>query len=363
MPQMQRSVDSDGSRSLPIPWRGLLIGWGLFSIVELVDRWLSFGSLEAAALLTAVNYPPLVLMSVGLCRGYERLFPERGLTALRMAMLISMCVVAAFCVFTFSTVIRIEFGWSRPDARPLEAFVIPAGQHAIAFLAWSLLYFWIATEAHRQEEQQHLVHIQMEALRAEIHELQLQLDPHFLINALNGIAEETHDSPERAVAMIADLTTYLRHVLAGLRTPVVSVRSEIEGMHAYLRLQQARFGGRVSVHLSVDPATTDRSVANLLFQPLVENAFEHGDRSVRLNVSIRVSLDGEALRINIENTGHLASTTKARPGHGLGLQNIQRRLEVHYPGRHEFYLRQVEDGGDTCVEAVLRLEGEPCSVS
>lgn len=363
MPQMQRSVDSDRSLSLPIPWRGLLIGWGLYSIVEFIDRWLSFGSLEAAALLTAINYPPLVLMSVALCRGYERLCHERALMGLRMAMLIGMCVGAAFCVFTFSTVIRIEFGWNRPDASPLEAFVIPAGQHAIAFLAWSLLYFWIATETHRQEEQQHLVQVQMEALRAEIHELQLQLDPHFLINTLNGIAEETHDSPDRAIAMIADLTTYLRHVLAGLRTPVVSVRSEIEGLGAYLRLQQARFGNRVSVRLSVDPAAADRPLANLLFQPLIENAFEHGDRSVRLNVSIRVSLDGEALRIDVENTGQLSSTIKARPGHGLGLQNIRRRLEVHYPGRHEFHLRQMEDGGDTCVEAVLRLEGEPCSVS
>ena len=363
MPHKLRSSDAGFPDDRFIRWRVLWLGWGLLSIVDVVDRLLAFESVSAALLLTAFTYPAATLLSAGIGRIYDHSFADTQLTVLKITVTVGLCLVAGICIVTLLTMIRVAMGWSMLGGRPLEEFVIPTGRYAMAFLAWSLLYFWIATEAHRQKEQQHLAQAQMEALRAEIHELQLQLDPHFLINALNGIAEETHDNSDRAIAMIGDLTTYLRHVLAGLRTPVVSVRSEIEGLSAYLRLQQARFGDRVSVHLSVDPTATNRSVANLLFQPLIENAFEHGDRSVRLHVSIHVGLDGEALSIEIENTGRLASAVSARPGHGLGLQNIRRRLDVHYPGRHEFILRQVEDEGAPCVEAVLRLEGEPCSVS
>lgn len=163
MPQMQESVERHRPRFLPIPWRILLIGWGLYSIVGFVDRGLWFGSLRAAALLTVINYPLLMLTSVALCRSYERLFPERRVTAMRMATLIGMCFAAGFCLFTVSTAIRIESGWSQPDIHPLETFVVPAGQHATAILAWSLLYFWIETETHRRVEQQHLAQVQVAA--------------------------------------------------------------------------------------------------------------------------------------------------------------------------------------------------------
>lgn len=345
------------------PWRVLWVGWGLLAIIDVVDRLLTFESVAAALMLTAFTYPAATLLAAGLCRLFDHAFADTRLTLLKIVITVGLCVLAGACIVTLMTTIRVAMGWSMLGGRPVEEFVIPTGRYSMAFLAWSILYFWMATEADRQREQQCMAQIQMEALRAEIHELQLQLDPHFLINALNGVAEETHDNPERAVSMIRDLTTYLRHVLAGLRTPIVSVRSEIEGLSAYLRLQQARFGERVNVSLSVDPAAAENPVTNLLFQPLVENAFEHGDRSVRLDVSIQIQLDGEALRIEIENTGHLASAIKERPDHGLGLQNVRRRLNVHYPGRHHFILRQVEDEGDTRVVAVLRLEGEPCSVS
>ncbi|MBS7546451.1 sensor histidine kinase [Ancylobacter oerskovii] len=363
MPSASRSVKAALSDCRPIPWRVLWVGWGLLAVIDIVDRLLTFESVIAALVLTAGTYPAATLLAAGLGRIYDRIFVDTRLTLFKIAVTVGLCVVAGIAIVTTMTAIRVAMGWNMLGAYQLEEFVIPAGHYSMAFLAWSVLYFWMVTEAGRQREQQRAAQSQMEALHAEIHELQLQLDPHFLINALNGIAEETHDSPDRAVAMIVDLTTYLRHVLAGLRTPVMSVRSEIEGLGAYLRLQQARFADRVRVHLSVDPAAADWPVANLLFQPLVENAFEHGDRAVKLEVSIRVSLDGEGLRIEIENTGHLVSTVKARPGHGLGLENIRRRLDVHYPGRHQFVLRQMEDEGGARVSALLRLEGEPCSVS
>lgn len=347
-------------------WRCLVVGWGLLAIVDFVDRLLSFELLAAAVLLTGITYPMVVLISIGLGRAYERAFDDARLNVPKATIILGLCVAAALCVVTTITIIRIALGWSMLGARPLEEFVIPTGHYAIAFLAWSILYFWLVTEADRQREQQHKVQAQLAALRAEIHELQLQLDPHFLFNALNGLAEEIPDHPERALAMAHDLTVYMRHVLASLRTPVVTVRSETEGLSAYLRIQQARFGDRVTIDLLVDPAAAERPIANLLIQPLIENAFEHGDRSARLDVSIRVNGEDGALSIEIANTGWLAMKTKVRPDHGLGLQNVRRRLEVQYPGRHQFVLEQMGDDSDPSqggsVVAKLRLEGEPCSV-
>ncbi|MBS7585816.1 sensor histidine kinase [Ancylobacter defluvii] len=347
-------------------WRGQVIGWGLFALVDLVDRQLIYRNIIAALVLTAISYPLLLLLSVALRRIYDRICPDTRLTLAKVGIVLGFSGGAAAIAVGILATVRIAVGWTIPDWLPLQELVMPFSHYTLAFIAWSILYFWIGAELDRQRERQHAVEAQMDALRAEIRQLQLQLDPHFLFNALNGVAEEVPEHPEAALAMIRDLTQHLRHLLAGIRSPVVTVASEVEGLSAYLRIQQSRFGARVRSSLKVDPMAAERSIVNLLLQPLVENAFEHGDRAARLDVDIRIGVLGEALKIEIENTGHLVENPKRRPDHGLGLQNVRRRLDVHYPDRHSFAIQQAEnpDGrpDDAHVIATLLLEGEPCSV-
>src|SRR6201995_2243283 len=132
-----------------------------------------------------------------------------------------------------------------------------------------------------------------EALRAELQRLRLQLDPHFLFNALNGVAEEIPEHPTAALTMLRDLTVYLRHSLDGINQTVVTVEAELGGLSAYLRVQQARFGDRLRVSLQAQPAARERRIASSLLQPLVENAVKHGRRDNGLALSVDVRAAGD----------------------------------------------------------------------
>lgn len=358
-------AEAGGPRHSPF-WPAQIVGWGLFALVDLVNRQLTYRDFAEAAGVTLMTYPLLLLLSGGLRRAYRRRNTEAGLNAGAIGLVMALSPLAAALVVGAIAVVRQILGWTIPEWLPLEEVALPLAHYTLAFLAWGLLYFWIRAERERQRAQAQAMRAQMEAQRAEIRALQLQLDPHFLFNTLNGLAEEVPEHPDAALAMIRDLTQYLRHLLAGIRSPVVSVAAEAAGLSAYLRIQQARFGERVRAGFVLDPAAAARPISNLLLQPLVENAFEHGDRSTRLDVEIRVSADGDALEVEIENTGRLAPGA-AGAHHGIGLENVRRRLDLHYPGRHTFALRQAAGGEGTPerprVVAALRLEGEPCSGS
>jgi len=343
-------------------WSAQAVGWGLFAVVDLVNRQLTYRDFAAAVVLTLVAYPLLIALSGALRLVYERECPRGGLDRRTVGVVAVASPLAALLAIAVMAGLREMTGWRIQQWRPLEELVLPLAYYGLAFVAWSISYFWIRAERERVRARESELAAQMEALKAQIRELQVQLDPHFLFNALNGLAEEVPEHPEAALAMIRDLTAYLRHVLAGVRQPVVPMAAEAEALAAYLRIQEARFGSRVSTRLHLDPAAAGRPVANLLLQPLVENAFEHGDRRSRLVIDIRLAAAGAALEIEIANTGRLSAAT---PGHhGLGLANLRRRLDLHYPGRHTFALRQeAGGGGDERVVAVLRLEGEPCSAS
>jgi LytS/YehU family sensor histidine kinase len=199
-----------------------------------------------------------------------------------------------------------------------------------------------------------------DALRAELEELRLQLDPHFLFNALTGVAEEVPEHPAAAVDMLRNLTAYLRHSLDGINQMVVTVDFEVGGLHAYLGVQKARFGNRLKATIDVTPEATQRRIASFLLQPLVENAVKHGQRANGLEVHVDIRAEGETLHVLIENTGALGvpNDSRQRPS-GIGLENVRRRLALHYPHRHKFTL----GSGRNTVIATLLLEGEPCSGS
>lgn len=355
-------------RRRPTPfWTGQLVGWSLFAVVDLINRQVTYRDFSQALVLTLAAFGLLLVLSALMRRVYEPLATRGQLDGGTIATVLATSCLAALALVGALTYLRSHLGWSVPQWRPLEQLALPFVYYSLVLLAWGILYFWVRAERERQKARDRAAAAQMETLRAEIRELRLQLDPHFLFNALNGLAEEVPEHPDVALAMVHDLTEYLRHLLAGIRSPVVTMASEADGLAAYLRIQEARFGDRVRARIALDPAAAERPIANLLLQPLVENAFEHGDRSVRLDVDIRVVAEGDGLRIEVANTGSLAAGPQPGGHNGIGLQNVRRRLDVHYPDRHTFALRQAPGGagaGDRpSVIVELRLEGEPCSAS
>lgn len=357
----------DSWRRLTLFTRAQIIGWSLFALVDLVNRQLAYQDFPVALILTAVVYPVMIALSVGMRRIYDRFLHGTGLGLSDVLTMVLLSCAAAAIVVAAIAAMRQVFGWSIPHWRPIEEIALPFIHYAVVLVGWSILFFWIRADRLRLMEHEAASAAQSEALRAEIQQLRLQINPHFLFNALNGIAEEVPEHPRTALEMLRDLTDYLRHVLAGIRTPVVPVEAEVAALAAYLRIQQARFGPRLRTKVEMDPAAAGRRIANSLLQPLAENAVEHGDRAEALELTLRIGVAGDGLRIDIANTGRLEPAHRKRSSHGIGLENLRRRLDVHYPRRHSFSLRQIEGGpepgGQAQVIATLLLEGEPCSAS
>ncbi|OWR30707.1 hypothetical protein CDO73_08910 [Saccharibacillus sp. O23] len=180
------------------------------------------------------------------------------------------------------------------------------------------------------------------ARAAEISFLRSQINPHFLYNALNAIAELCIDAPDQAEQLILQLSSYLRRSVHFKHLDsLTSLHNELELIHAYVAIEQARFGSRLEVAIQVDDdVERGMSIPPLTLQPLIENAIRHGlmsrIRGGRVTLSIR-NLNEKETRFTIEDNGCgmteqrieevFDSTDGAR---GVGLWNISSRLKLLY---------------------------------
>jgi two-component system LytT family sensor kinase len=356
--RIERATDAIGARWGRIPrfWQTQIVGWGLFTLVDLIDRGITYRSLGISMVLTLLVAPCCVLLSTAMRAAYARQSPTNELAPKTLVLIALLSLGSATTAVSILFTVRHLAGFTEVAWSTAQEVVLPLIHYSIAFTGWSLCYFWIRAEIAERAEHGHAVKAEAEALRAELEELRLQLDPHFLFNALNGVAEEIPEHPKAALAMLRDLTAYLRHSLAGIHQPVVAASVEADALAAYLRVQQARFGPRLRTRIEVEPAAAGRQIASFLLQPLVENAVKHGIRGNVIEIAIEIRYSLGALWIEIANTGTLASTRPPRNRSPIGLENVRRRLALHYPDRHQFTLAERDD----LVVASLMLQGEPC---
>jgi two-component system LytT family sensor kinase len=195
----------------------------------------------------------------------------------------------------------------------------------IALKVWNALRIEL-----KLEEQKRLL------LEARLDALQRQINPHFLFNTLNSIAALVRSKPEMAREMTVKLANILRALLKDHDT-YVPLRDELKFTDDYLDIEVVRFGAeKLRVEKQIDPQTLDILVPSILLQPLIENSIKHG-LEPRINggtVTLRSRLDGERVLIEVADDGvgmgNRPPTALRRTGAGIGMKNVQERLEVLY---------------------------------
>ncbi|MDQ6437576.1 histidine kinase [Mesorhizobium sp. LHD-90] len=337
-------------------WVAHTVAWLFIAVFGLTSRLAAFDSVGLALALT------LVLDPVGFALtalAHATLLRRSGFRPMAMAPL-----VLAYSVVGGLLQMQLA-GWVKsnlvviPAPAMAEDPSIPAIYYTTVFLAWSLAYFWVRAEIAARTERAQRSEAEAAAMRAELQHLRLQLDPHFLFNALNTLSAEIQERPQAALEMTRRIAAYLRYSLDKQNRQVCPLADEIEAVRAYVRIQELRFEDRLRCRIEVDPAARSVAVPHLVVQGLVENAIKHGLRSPAETLLVGVSVrrtDGDTTVIEVTNPGRLSAQAGAGPA--VGLANTRRRLELHYPQRHELSLTQ--DGER--VVARLALRGSACFV-
>ena len=204
--------------------------------------------------------------------------------------------------------------------------------------AHALLYHERYRERERAAEQ-----LSRGLTEARLQALKMQLQPHFLFNTLNGISALIPEEAKPARRMLARLGDLLRMSLDHEETQEVTLREELAFLEPYLEIEQARLADRLTVAMDIAPDTLDARVPHLLLQPLVENAIRHGIapriEPGRVEISAARGADGRSLYLEVRDDGRgVNGDNQVRTRRGVGLKNIQSRLEQLYDGEHRFEL-------------------------
>jgi two-component system, LytTR family, sensor kinase len=184
--------------------------------------------------------------------------------------------------------------------------------------------------------------------RAQLHNLRLQLQPHFLFNTLNTVSSVMYEDVRVADRMIARLSDLLRVSLEQGAAQEVTLEREIEFLVLYVETMKARFEERLNVKIEADAQTRSAMVPPLLLQPLVENSIRHGADPLSSVVDVRVSARRENGTLFLEVRDHgpgMAVSGPAALRKGIGLANTAERLERLYGGSDSVDLHNAEDGG------------------
>jgi len=233
-----------------------------------------------------------------------------------------------------------------PPDRPEHRDRPPKELLRIGFYLWnSLIYIfvialsvafrstmsWFRVEAERKE-------LERSRSEAELQNLKSQLNPHFLFNTLNNIYSLIAISQDRAQEVVHDLSRLLRYVLYDSSQPLVPLERELDFIRNYVELMRIRQPGHVTVETSLSADTPLTEIAPLLFISLIENAFKHGVSNNKPSfVKIDIHQEGKEVVCVIVNSYFPKDIERDKSGSGIGLSNLQKRLDLLYPGGHELH--------------------------
>src|SRR5689334_22179415 len=325
------------------------IGWvGYFFLRSLSGFANSMGwmFLVHTLLLTATGYS-LTLLMASLYRRLIRMSPIWTLVLSLAAVALasgSFSVIETWSVATFL----------KPAFKPVGVEYFGAILLNFSLLAaWTALYYGINYFLLLENEIRQREKLEGQASTAQLAMLRYQLNPHFLFNTLNSISTLVLlKQTERANAMLARLSSFLRYTLVNEPAGKVTLAQEVETLKLYLEIEKMRFEDRLRPHFKIESETIGARLPSLLLQPLIENAIKYAVTPAENGADIWLTAirEGQAVRIEVADNGNgHGAELAASPWTGVGLANIRDRLSQAYGGAHRFETKDNERGGFSVI--------------
>ncbi|WP_108811336.1 histidine kinase [Sphingorhabdus sp. Alg231-15] len=327
-------------------WAAVLALRGLSGI----SNGLPLSFLVPAIIGTITGYSISLLLSVI----YRNLINRKPLVTWGVTA-VALAVAASLYAFVDAWVFRIQNPTSETAFGTLFLGALFLGSMLLG--AWSALYYAINFFLRVEEQNDQLLRLETQATRAQLAMLRYQLNPHFLFNTLNSISTLVLlKQTEPANAMLSRLSSFLRHTLVNEVHSRVTLAQEVETLHLYLDIEKMRFEDRLRPSFDIDPAVRDALLPSLLLQPLVENAIKYAVTPMEEGADISVSarLENDKVRIIVADTGPGKNGPIPKNNHstGVGLGNIQERLNQAYGEAHAFEIKSSTGGGFSVIIAL-----------
>ncbi|MEW6256267.1 MAG: histidine kinase [Pseudomonadota bacterium] len=304
-------------------WQANLAGWLFISVLGFITRGFFFSDLGSALVRTAVfdtiGFSLTCLVHLAIRRRVG--LPMSAFTAIPIAFAIgvtgALIQLGVAEILGALDLIPGEFGHA------VSGRYTPLMYYTFIFTGWTLAYFWLMADHAVRAAKVQRSEAESMAARAELQQLRIQLDPHFLFNALNTVTVEIPDRPDIALEMTRRICDYMRYSLDHQARSVCPLSDEIDAVRAYLRIQELRYDGRLACTVRLQPEAGDFPVPHLILQGLVENAVKHSlgpDTHQPLPITVDARLDQGRLSIVVTNPGTYVRCLRAvRRGSGPDL--------------------------------------------
>lgn len=273
------------------------------------------------------------------------LFRERYLEFL--VFLILLILFASASAWINYIYVQEPLFWPEDDYQPYvlnfgKIFKSTGKIYPVIFLA--IVLKWFKYWYKEQKSNQLLVE---EKLKAELNFLKAQVHPHFLFNTLNNLYALTLKQSKDAPEVVLKLSDLLNYMLYECNADEIMIDKEIKLLKDYIALEKIRYGERLNISFNVLGRAESTRLAPLMLLPFVENSFKHGvsEEMDEAWVSIDLELKPESLTLKVENSKSKNGDREDQFNYkkGIGLKNVQRRLELLYPEKHQLTMHDTED--------------------
>jgi hypothetical protein len=200
--------------------------------------------------------------------------------------------------------------------------------------------------------------LEIQLANARLSALRMQLNPHFLFNAMNSISSLMRTDVDGADEMLEQLSSLLRISLERGSVQLIPLHEEIDFLEVYLSMQDKRYADRVKRSVRVAPELHDALIPAMILQPVVENAYVHGLSKLEKNgsLSIEACRQQNDVILTVTNSGvGLGSVGEISSGHGVGISNLRSRLQLHYGEGSSLEIREI-DNSQVAVKIVLPIQ-------
>ncbi len=204
--------------------------------------------------------------------------------------------------------------------------------------------------------------LQKENIQSQLQLLKAQVHPHFLFNTLNNIYSYTQNTSPVASQLVMGLSDMLRCILYECNRPLISLNKELKMLQDFIFLEKIRYGNKLDVNIDVPKDVDEFEIAPLLLLPFVENSFKHGASQMIEQpwISLSITIDDGSMRMKLVN-GKAENYKAPTESAGIGIQNVQRRLELLYPNKHTLKIQDLEEV--FIVDLTLELDRKPLTTT